>query len=453
MHRDSERPLLQGKVALVTGASRGIGRALALAFAAAGAAVGALARSGEELERLVTEIESNGGRALALPADVTDAGALRRSVEQTVQEFAGLDIVLANAGISPPARSVTDSEPQLFRETLDVNLFGVYATLRAAIPHLQQRGRGNVIVVGSGMGHKASPKSFAKATFWSTNSYRVRSIRASPKPVSRRSCAITRWNGSSVPRTSPRSRCSSRAFRPRAPRANRSASRAASSERWLTSIFRHLQKRKKNIHGSGTHWQARDSHRGQPWHRQGDRPATRVGRRGRGDLVPQPRSNQGNCGGAVAGNETQDRARCGRYRQRGLGQSVGQDGNRRTRWHRYSGQQRRATGGHIHRDRAFADRGRAGARGHQHQSDWLPTYGACVGPAPSQKWLGPHHQYWWARHPPHGQAYRYPTQRRRRSHHEKPGRRVGTSGRQRRRHSPRRDSNGAHRPRRRGKTE
>ena len=170
MHRGSERPLLEGKIALVTGASRGIGRALALAFAAAGAAVGALARSGEELERLVTEIESNGGRALALPADVTDAGALRRSVEQTVQEFAGLDIVLANAGISPPARSVTDSEPQLFRETLDVNLFGVYATLRAAIPHLQQRGRGNVIVVGSGMGHKASPNNAAysssKAALW-----------------------------------------------------------------------------------------------------------------------------------------------------------------------------------------------------------------------------------------------------------------------------------------------
>ena len=170
MSADSAAGPFKGKVALVTGAGRGIGRALAVALAAGGAAVGALARSREELDQLVTEIERSDGRAIALPTDVTDAAAVLRSVDRLVQAFDGLDIVFANAGISPAPQSLTESDPELFHRTLNVNLFGVYATLRAAIPHLKRRGRGNVIVVGSGMGHKASPDSAAysssKAAVW-----------------------------------------------------------------------------------------------------------------------------------------------------------------------------------------------------------------------------------------------------------------------------------------------
>jgi len=170
MSTRSERRPLEGKVAVVTGAGRGIGRALAIALAAEGAAIGALARNREQLERLVAEIKAADGRAIALATDVTDAAAVLGSVDRTVHEFGGLDIVFANAGISPAPQSVTESEPQLFQDTLNVNLFGVYATLRAAIPHLERRGRGNVIVVGSGMGHKASPDSAAysssKAAVW-----------------------------------------------------------------------------------------------------------------------------------------------------------------------------------------------------------------------------------------------------------------------------------------------
>src|SRR6187402_2353671 len=170
MSLHSEARPLEGKVALVTGAGRGIGRALAIALAAQGASIGALARNREQLDRLVSEIKSTDGRAIALAADVTDAAAVKRSVDRTVLEFGALDIVIANAGISPAPGSLTESDPQLFQDTLNVNLFGVYATLRAAIPHLERRGRGNVIVVGSGMGHKASSNSAAysssKAALW-----------------------------------------------------------------------------------------------------------------------------------------------------------------------------------------------------------------------------------------------------------------------------------------------
>lgn len=183
MTTGSQTRRLQGKVALVTGAGRGIGRALALALAAEGAAIGALARTRSELDGLVAEITRADGRAIAVTSDVTDATAVKHAIDQVAQAFGGLDVVLANAGVSSPPASLLESEPEAFQNTLNVNLFGVYATLRAAVPHLKQRGRGNVVIVGSGMGHKASPDSAAysssKAAVWMLTRVLAEELRSS----------------------------------------------------------------------------------------------------------------------------------------------------------------------------------------------------------------------------------------------------------------------------------
>jgi NAD(P)-dependent dehydrogenase (short-subunit alcohol dehydrogenase family) len=98
------RPLLAGKVAIVTGASRGIGAAAARMFAEAGAAVALAARTVDALESVAQELIAAGGQAIAVPTDVTDAEAVERLVDRTVQSFGRLDVALNNAGGASAAR-------------------------------------------------------------------------------------------------------------------------------------------------------------------------------------------------------------------------------------------------------------------------------------------------------------------------------------------------------------
>jgi 3-oxoacyl-[acyl-carrier protein] reductase len=161
---------LVGKVAVITGAGRGIGRAIALAYAEAGASIGCVARTRAEIDETVAMIEARGGRAMAVAADVCDLSALESMYAAIAEAFGGLDIVVANAGVDKGRITVEDSDPSVWEQTIQINLIGSYNTVKAAIPYLKARGAGKIITVGSGQGHKSSPGGSAyaasKAGLW-----------------------------------------------------------------------------------------------------------------------------------------------------------------------------------------------------------------------------------------------------------------------------------------------
>jgi NAD(P)-dependent dehydrogenase (short-subunit alcohol dehydrogenase family) len=140
---------LEGKVAFVTGAGSGIGKASAVRFAKEGAQVGVLSDTESEIRATVEEIETAGRSALPLVADMRDPAAVRRAVEQVVERFGRLDIVFANAGINGVWAPIDELEPEEWDRTIETNLRGTYATFRYAVPHLKQAGGGAIVVNAS----------------------------------------------------------------------------------------------------------------------------------------------------------------------------------------------------------------------------------------------------------------------------------------------------------------
>jgi len=139
---------LQGKVALVTGAGSGIGKATALRFAREGAMVGVLSHTEGEIRKVADEIEQAGGKAVALVADVADEEQMRKAVDDLVQAFGRLDIVFANAGINGVWAPIDELQPQEWDRTINTNLRGTYLTLHYAVPHLKKAG-GSIVITAS----------------------------------------------------------------------------------------------------------------------------------------------------------------------------------------------------------------------------------------------------------------------------------------------------------------
>ncbi len=144
---------LQDRVALVTGASSGIGEATAVALAAAGAVVAVGARRADRLQDLVARIEADGGRALALDLDVTDEAQCRSAVQQTVDQFGGLDVLVNNAGVMLLG-PIEDADTEDWRRMIGTNVLGLMYMTHAALPHLLA-GKGDVVNVSSVAGRTA----------------------------------------------------------------------------------------------------------------------------------------------------------------------------------------------------------------------------------------------------------------------------------------------------------
>ena len=148
------------KVVLVTGASSGIGRAMAVELARRGASVGLLARRRDLLEAAVDEINEAGGRALALPADVTHADQVRAAACELRRKFGYIDVLVANAGVGGTTYAVDLCEKEVTK-VIRVNVIGAVNSVTAVIPHMVQRGSGHLVAISSLAGYRGLPKSAA----------------------------------------------------------------------------------------------------------------------------------------------------------------------------------------------------------------------------------------------------------------------------------------------------
>jgi NAD(P)-dependent dehydrogenase (short-subunit alcohol dehydrogenase family) len=147
---------LNGKSAIVTGASRGIGAATARAFAAAGASVALAARDEQSLQRLADEITASGGRALAVRTDLADPAAVEQLVARTVAEFGGLDIAFNNAaGGGHPPTPLTDVAVEDFDSAIAINLRGTFLCMKYEIAAMLNGGGGAIVNMASTAGLEA----------------------------------------------------------------------------------------------------------------------------------------------------------------------------------------------------------------------------------------------------------------------------------------------------------
>lgn len=154
----SDAKKLAGKVALVTGGSRGIGKAIVAAFAAAGAQVFTCARSQGDLDGALAELSKAGGEIEGVAADVGDADDAARVVRAALARFGQIDVLVNNASILGPRVPIVDYSPAAWQEVLRINLTGVFLMARAVLPGMLARRSGSIINVSSGVGRRGKAR-------------------------------------------------------------------------------------------------------------------------------------------------------------------------------------------------------------------------------------------------------------------------------------------------------
>jgi NADP-dependent 3-hydroxy acid dehydrogenase YdfG len=141
---------LQGKCALVTGASSGFGQAIAVSFAAAGAKVALVGRDQARLQATADAITGQGGAPLICAADIGDEAQIHSAVERARTELGQIDVLVNNAGMNVRERSIADTSPDQWRQLLDVNLTAAFIFTKLVLPEMIARGHGTIINVASG---------------------------------------------------------------------------------------------------------------------------------------------------------------------------------------------------------------------------------------------------------------------------------------------------------------
>jgi len=145
---------------MITGASSGIGRGLAVELSARGAKVGLVARRSDVLDEVVKEVQSKGGEAAALPADVRSAESIRAAADVLREKLGPIDVLIANAGIGP-TRDAARFDPKEVAEVMNINVVGASNSVAAVLPEMLAAGRGQLVVMSSLAAYRGLPKSAA----------------------------------------------------------------------------------------------------------------------------------------------------------------------------------------------------------------------------------------------------------------------------------------------------
>jgi NAD(P)-dependent dehydrogenase (short-subunit alcohol dehydrogenase family) len=154
---------LKGKVAIITGGGRGLGRAIALAMAREGARIAIMSRSEGDLKMVLSEIRNSGGEGFLFPGDVSVESDVSNMVREALSRFSTVDILVNNAAVIGPARLLQDADSKSWEETIGINLNGVFLCCHAALPFMVKQQRGKIINVTSGLGQMPFPRFSAYA--------------------------------------------------------------------------------------------------------------------------------------------------------------------------------------------------------------------------------------------------------------------------------------------------